>query len=176
MHPILAARGRILLYLAGWLPILALLVYVMWASGGISWVAAAEMLAPACIVFAFACLSPWPICRVRPLRIADSVALSLTWTVAAAAASCTLVAAAWLSAWSQGRAAVHLDLLFGIGIDAVSALRRPALRRARGRRLARRHPQRRRGPFTGPRCATLRACACRSTRTFSSIASTPLPL
>jgi LytS/YehU family sensor histidine kinase len=116
MHPILAARGRILLYLAGWLPILALLDYVVWASGGISWVAAAEMLAPACIVFAFACLSPWPICRVRPLRIADSVALSLTWTVAAAAASCTLVAAAWLSAWSQGRTAVHLDLLFGIGM------------------------------------------------------------
>ena len=37
MHPLLATRGRILLYLAGWIPILALLDYLMWASGGAGW-------------------------------------------------------------------------------------------------------------------------------------------
>ena len=116
MHPILAARARILLYLAGWIPVLALLDYVLWTSGGISWADGARVLAPACAVFAFACLSPWPLCRVRPLRLADVTAISLTWAVAAAAASATFIGAAWASGSIQGRPAVHLDLLFGIGV------------------------------------------------------------
>src|ERR1035441_1521183 len=57
MHPILATRGRTLLYLAGWVPILALLDYLMWASGGASWVQNTAVLGPACFLFAFACLS-----------------------------------------------------------------------------------------------------------------------
>ena len=116
MHPILATRVRILLYLAGWIPILALLVYMLWASGGVSWKDGAAVLAPACAVFAFACLSPWPLCRVRPLRLSDGPALAVTWAGAAAAASATFAGAAWLSARIQGRPALHLDLLFGMGI------------------------------------------------------------
>jgi hypothetical protein len=117
MHPILATRGRIVLYLAGWIPILALLDYVLWTSGGVSWMAGAAVLAPACAVFAFACLSPWPLCHVRPLRLSATAALTVTWAGAAVAASGTFVGAAWLSARMQGRAgALHFDLLFGMGI------------------------------------------------------------
>jgi hypothetical protein len=116
MHPIFATRARLLLYLAGWIPILALLDYVLWTSGGASWKDGAVSLAPACLVFAFACLSPWPLCRVRPLHLADVPALSVTWSVAAAAASATFVGAAWLSSRTQGRPILHLDLLFGMGM------------------------------------------------------------
>lgn len=116
MHPILAARARILSYLLGWVPILALLVYVTWAAGGTSWTGQLPVLAPACLVFAFACLSPWSICRVRPLRLADVTMLAITWVAAAAAGSGVLVFSAWILAAIEGRAAAHLDLLFVIGI------------------------------------------------------------
>src|SRR5665647_2142915 len=83
MHPLLATRGRTLLYLAGWVPILALLDYLMWASGGATWVQNTAVLGPACFLFAFACLSPWPICRVRPLRLADAAMLAATMAASA---------------------------------------------------------------------------------------------
>jgi LytS/YehU family sensor histidine kinase len=76
----------------------------------------AAVLAPACAVLAFACLSPWPLCRVRPLRLSAAGSLAFTWAGAAAAASSTFTAAVWLSARVQGRPAMHLDLLFGLGI------------------------------------------------------------
>ena len=116
MHPLLASRGRTLLYLAGWVPILVLLDYLMWASGGASWAQNTAVLGPACFLFAFACLSPWPMCRVRPLRLADAAMLVATWAAAAAAASATFTGAAWAMARLEGQPATHLDLLFGVGI------------------------------------------------------------
>jgi two-component system sensor histidine kinase AlgZ len=116
MHPLLATRLRTLLYLTGWVPILALLDYLMWASGGANWVQNTAVLGPACILFAFACLSPWPMCRVRPLRLADAPMLAVTWAAAAAAASALFTGAAWAMARMEGRTAAHLDLLFGVGI------------------------------------------------------------
>src|ERR1039458_6174035 len=116
MHPLLSSRGRTLLYLAGWVPILALLDYLMWASGGASWLQNTAILGPACVLFAFACLSPWPMCRVRPLRLADAAMLVATWAAAAAAASATFTGAAWAMARLEGQPATHLDLLFSVGI------------------------------------------------------------
>src|ERR1035438_837331 len=116
MHPLLSARGRTLLYLAGWVPIVALLDYLMWASGSPSWAQNTAVLAPACFLFAFACLSPWPICRVRPLRLADAAMLAVTWAAAATAASALFTGAAWAMARMEGRPAIHPDLLFGVGI------------------------------------------------------------
>ena len=101
---------------AGWVPILALLNYLMWASGSASWVQDTAVLAPACVLFAFACLSPWPICRVRPLRVANAAMLAATWAAAAISASALFTGAVWALARVEGRAMGHLDLLFGIGI------------------------------------------------------------
>src|ERR1700693_4352804 len=116
MHPLLATRGRTLLYLAGWVPILALLDYLMWASGGATWVQNTAVLGPPCFLFAFACLSPWPICRVRPLNLASAAMLAITWAAAAVAASALFTGAAWALARIEGQPAAHLDLLFGVGI------------------------------------------------------------
>ena len=87
----------------------------MWTSGG-TLAQNTAVLAPACLVFAFACLSPWPICRVRPLRPSDTVTLAVTWTGAAAASAAMLTGAAWASARIEGLRPTHLDLLFGVGV------------------------------------------------------------
>ena len=73
MHPILASRRRLLLYLLAWIPILALLAFVTRAATSVTWRDAIAVLAPACLVYAFVCLSPWYICRARPLRPANAV-------------------------------------------------------------------------------------------------------
>jgi two-component system sensor histidine kinase AlgZ len=116
MHPILARRGRILLYLACWAPILALLDYLMRASGSTSWLQDTAVLGPACVLFAFACLSAWPICRVRPLRLAGAAMLVVTWAAAAVSASGLFTGAASALARMEGYGAAHLDLLFGVGV------------------------------------------------------------
>src|SRR4051812_47511518 len=107
MHPILAKPARILLYLCGWLPILALLDYLLWSSGSASWTRNAALLAPACLLFAFICLSPWPICRVRPLHLADLAMLAVTWTAAAAAGSALFTGAVWAMARLLGQAVAY---------------------------------------------------------------------
>src|SRR5438270_12827735 len=116
MHPILAARRRLLLYLAAWTPILSLLVYVTWMAGGISWWDAAQVLTPACVVYAFACLSPWYIGRARPLRLANLAQLVLTWGAASVAGSLVLVGSVRLAAWALAVPVPQLGPLFGMGI------------------------------------------------------------
>jgi hypothetical protein len=116
MHPILASRRRLLVYLLAWIPILALLVWVTWASGGVSWRDAAAVLTPACLVYAFACLSPWYICRTRPLRLSGLSYLLPTWAAAAVAVSLVLVGSARLAAYLLERAAPQTAPLFGMGV------------------------------------------------------------
>jgi two-component system, LytTR family, sensor histidine kinase AlgZ len=116
MHPILAKPARILLYLAGWLPILALLDYLLWSSGSASWTHNAAQLGPACLLFAFVCLSPWPICRVRPLRLAGLATLAATWTAAAAVASGLFTGTVWAMARILNQPFGWPGLLFGAGI------------------------------------------------------------
>jgi two-component system sensor histidine kinase AlgZ len=67
MHPIAASRQRMVVYALAWLWIWATLAYITAATGGMSWLKAAAVLAPACFVFWFVCLSPWYLCRARPL-------------------------------------------------------------------------------------------------------------
>ena len=116
MHPILAKPVRIPLYLAGWLPILALLDLLLWSSGSADWLRNAAMLAPACLLFAFVCLSPWPICRVRPLRVAGLTSLAVTWTAAAAAASALFTGALWAMGRLMNQPVGYAGLLFATGV------------------------------------------------------------
>ena len=116
MHPILVSRRRLLFYLLAWIPILALLVYVSWMAGGTAWWAAAEVLAPACLLFAFACLSPWYIGHARPLRWSNLTELLFTWGAASIAGSLLLVGGVWLAASVLRQARPQLGPLFGMGV------------------------------------------------------------
>jgi two-component system, LytTR family, sensor histidine kinase AlgZ len=126
MHPLLESSRRLALYLLAWVPLLALLVYVMWASGGIGWLDATAVLAPSCFVYAFACLSPWYICGTLPLGPERWQGIAMTFGMASTACSLVLVGGAWLTASAMaqiGRLAGleqrlhgHLALLFGMGV------------------------------------------------------------
>jgi two-component system, LytTR family, sensor histidine kinase AlgZ len=126
VHPILASRRRLLLYLLAWTPLVGLLAYVVWATGGMSWPEALAVLAPACLVYAFACLSPWYLSKAMPLRISRAANLAFTWTAAALAGSlvflgCVRLAASFLAEFTsfsgvERRLAPHQPLLFGMGV------------------------------------------------------------
>jgi hypothetical protein len=122
MHPILSSRARFLLYLAVWGPLLVLLAYVSRPPGG-SWLLAAGSLAPACLVFAFACLSPWYLCRVLPLQLSALMRIAGTWAAAAAGAGGLLAGLAWLTAQFFGQPIPNLSLpvVFGAILFLLSA-------------------------------------------------------
>src|SRR5690348_3113229 len=119
MHPLLASRRRLLLYLLAWTPIVALLVYVS-AAAGAAPIDAVWVYGPACAVFAFVCLSPWTMCRGRPLRLSDLSQLLLTFVTAGAVGSLVLAGVAMGMAYMLSRPAVlaggRIGLLFGIGV------------------------------------------------------------
>src|SRR3954452_5089890 len=104
MHPLLATRRRLFFYLLSWTPILGLLVTLSRAAGAPT-LDAVVVLGPALIVFAFICLSPWYICRVRPLRLPAVPGLLVTFTMAAGVGSFALVGTAAVIAGALSRPA-----------------------------------------------------------------------
>src|ERR1700761_6656096 len=68
MHPILASGRRLALYSAVWVVIAALMAYALWDTAGVVWRDSLRGLVPAFLLEAFLCLTPWYLCRVRPMR------------------------------------------------------------------------------------------------------------
>lgn len=116
MHPILGSRRRLLLYLLAWTPMLGLLAFVTRATTGIAWGDAVAVLTPACLVYAFVCLSSWYICRARPLRPANAVTLLATFAITASVESLLLAGSAWGTAALLRKPAPPLPLLFTMGV------------------------------------------------------------
>ena len=113
MHPILAPRRRVVFYLFAWTPILALLVNVSHAAGA-PYLDALGVFTPAVGVFAFICLSPWWICRARPLRLPAVPGLLVTFTMAAAVGSLALLGTAAVTTAALSRPAVLQGAMVGI--------------------------------------------------------------
>lgn len=67
MHPILSQFRRLALYLAAWIPLAAMLAYLMAVAAGLSWREAMAMSFPLCFLYAFVCLSAWYPCRANPI-------------------------------------------------------------------------------------------------------------
>jgi two-component system, LytTR family, sensor histidine kinase AlgZ len=124
MHPILADKGRIGLYLLAWLPIAGMLKFVLGASGNLSWAEAVAFTLPMSVVFAFVGLSPWYLCRVLPLGRSAIPKLILNHSAAAIAAGLFWIVVAkgialGLAQWHpqvDARISHELPLLFGIGV------------------------------------------------------------
>ncbi|HUI40389.1 MAG TPA: histidine kinase [Terriglobia bacterium] len=126
MHPILANLRRLSVYLAGWVPLAALVVYLLKTAAGFTWAEAAALGTLLCLFYAFICLSAWYPCRLTPLRfravqvvlathLAGGLVASAIWVLVArvlAALLSSLHVFAGLDA-HLGRA---LGLLFGLGI------------------------------------------------------------
>ncbi len=127
MHPIFGQLRRLLLYLAAWIPLAALLAYLLSVAGELSRVESACLALPLCFLYAFVCLSAWYPCRVTPLDRTAINRLALTHLGGALVCSGVWVFAAWILGWllssnvSEFRSlSIHLDpalpLIFGTGI------------------------------------------------------------
>ncbi|MGO4883355.1 MAG: sensor histidine kinase [Bryobacteraceae bacterium] len=126
MHPLLVSGAALAVYLAGWVPLAALLIYVLEASGNLGWQASAAIVIPACVVYAFVCLSPWYIVRMTPLRSSAVSRIITTSFGAAIGGSILLLAIARGTAFLLSRFETfhlvdqrfrpHAPLLFGMGV------------------------------------------------------------
>src|SRR5579864_5817275 len=94
MHPILGNLRRLSLYLLGWIPLTAILFYLLTLSGGLKWTHALAMALPLCLLYAFMCLSAWYSCRGTPLESTSFWRLALTHLVTAIILSAIWVAQA----------------------------------------------------------------------------------
>ena len=68
MHPILASRRNLALYLTAWLPVVAVLTAGMVVTGWGDWVQSLLFVVPLALVYAFLCLSAWYPCQAMPLH------------------------------------------------------------------------------------------------------------
>src|SRR6185295_12622816 len=93
MHPIFAGRGRLGLYLLGWLPLALLFVVLLVWRGGLSWGEATLVALPLVLLDAYLCLAAWYLCRALPLRrgplwealgahLLSALASSVLWVLA----------------------------------------------------------------------------------------------
>ena len=125
MHPILARAERLTTYLAAWLIVAVLLAAVL-TRQGLSWPEALALLLPMSLIYGFACLSAWYVCRATPLTSSGVARVLLSSTVAAVIASGLWVELMrlWISALvtlpvftdSAARYAGHDPLLFAAGV------------------------------------------------------------
>ena len=124
MHPILGQLRRLGLYVLAWIPLGAILVYLLAALGGLSWPRASALAIPLCVVYAFVCLSAWYSCRGTPLETSSFSRLVLTHLSAAVVAGGIWIAVAKGLALALSMVFVGLDqqiagdypLLLGSGV------------------------------------------------------------
>jgi len=92
MHPILASRGRLALYLTAWMSLVALFVSILALAGVVGWVEGAAVIGPVYFLYSFFCLSTWHLCRAFPLEVARTPVLVGVLAAAPAAMSAGWVA------------------------------------------------------------------------------------
>src|ERR1039457_2320176 len=124
MHPLLATKGRITLYLLIWAALGGLLGYLLTITGRLSWLEASILALPLALFYSFVCLAPWYMCRFLPLgpvqlpkllgnHMAAAVVAALFWIVLAK------VLGLGLSRYYptiNERFSPQLPLVFGIGV------------------------------------------------------------
>src|SRR5262249_32849300 len=78
MHPLLTRLRQLGLYLLAWIPLAAILVYLLTRTSEVNWREGTALILPLCFAYAFLCLSAWYPCRVTPLERAGFSKLLLT--------------------------------------------------------------------------------------------------
>jgi two-component system sensor histidine kinase AlgZ len=125
MHPLLARLRNLGIYLLAWIPLAAMLAYLLKASGGFGWSEALALSFPLCLLYAFVCLAAWYPCRVTPLETSGFGRLAATHLLAALLVSTLWTGAAKAMAWKMDwlgfqnvdvRLRQHLSLLWITGI------------------------------------------------------------
>ncbi|HEV8132759.1 MAG TPA: histidine kinase [Acidobacteriota bacterium] len=83
MHPIFASIERLVLYLIAWVPLAALLVFLLVVSTDLRWMETILLALPLIALYAFLCLSAWYLCQNPPSQPADLIRLMFTYVLAA---------------------------------------------------------------------------------------------
>jgi len=83
MHPLLADRKRLALYLLAWLLLAFLLAVLVTEPGRITFVDALLFVVPPTLVFAFICMAAWFPARAQPLTAARAWSLLITHALGA---------------------------------------------------------------------------------------------
>jgi two-component system, LytTR family, sensor histidine kinase AlgZ len=78
MHPILTRKTYLGAYIAVWVPLACLLIFLIRASGGLTTTESVVLLGPMSVLFALATLAAWYSCRATPLRTAGVTRLFVT--------------------------------------------------------------------------------------------------
>lgn len=125
MHPLLTPPRRFGLYLLAWVPLAAILIYLMAVPGQLGWRDATVLIIPLCLVYQFVCLSAWYSCKAAPIQTSTIQRLGIMHLLAAALLSILWVLIAKLlaygfSQWSafhdlDKRLAAQIPVLFGAG-------------------------------------------------------------
>jgi two-component system sensor histidine kinase AlgZ len=126
MHPILSQIRRLALYLLAWIPLAAILQYLLAYPGGLTWTKALAMAVPLCLIYAFVCLFAWYPCRSTPLEtsgfsrlvlthLAAAVVMSMLWVATARGIALLLATFAHFKSLDQQIVADY-PLLFGSGV------------------------------------------------------------
>jgi hypothetical protein len=124
MHPILARRRLLGLYLGIWVLVGGLLAAMLVAQARVGWAGALLTALPLATVYAFVCLSAWYVSRGMPLVATTAVRILATALSAAVLSSIVwlLVARLWVGAlaargWIAGGGVAALDpLIFALGV------------------------------------------------------------
>src|SRR6266581_31507 len=124
MHPLLT-RNRLGLYLLGWIPLAAILVYLMTSGGALTWLESSVIVIPLCVMYAFICLSAWYTAKSAPIQRESALRLIAVHSVAAALVSYFWMGLGWVlvASLSKTSAFQGLDrrfssqapILFGAG-------------------------------------------------------------
>lgn len=126
MHPILARRGRLALYLGVCLLMGVLLAGLLAGQGGLTWAASFAVALPLATAFGFVCLSAWYVSRSMPLATTGAVRILATAIAAAAISSGAwlLIARGWVEVFARGARMFDVGhafpalrgLVFGFGV------------------------------------------------------------
>ncbi|HTX16530.1 MAG TPA: histidine kinase [Candidatus Baltobacteraceae bacterium] len=99
MHPIAAQFRRLLLYLVAWIPLAALLAFLLSMTHEVRPEEAVVLAIPLCLFYAVFCLSAWYPCRTTPIDGVSFEKLLMTHVGGALVAAGIWTFAAWVLAW-----------------------------------------------------------------------------
>jgi hypothetical protein len=92
MHPLFQSKSTLLAYVAAWIPLGAMLGFMLSVSGRLKWMETIGLTVPITLLLALVCLSPWYSCRFLPLNRASPWKLLSNHLLAAICASAIVLA------------------------------------------------------------------------------------
>jgi len=127
MHPILARRERLGIYVLVWLGVGFLLQLLLMTVGHAEWLETLGLVAPLCLIYAFVCLAAWYPVAATPIDRLDEVPRALLTHLAGAfllSGLWTLLGAGWAYLQAQMRSnsgfydrfRAQGPVLFGVGV------------------------------------------------------------